>query len=54
LEKPIGPGWHPIPDPRKPVQKWCPIKEGIPGEEVIDVFDVMEYPSASEDEDEEE
>ena len=36
----------------KPTQKWCPIKEGIPGEKVIEVFDVIPYPESDEDEDE--
>jgi hypothetical protein len=34
----------------KPMQTWCPIKEGIPGEKVIDVFDVMDYPDFSDEE----
>jgi hypothetical protein len=50
--KPIEPGWHPTPDARKPVQKWCPINDGIPGEKVIRVFDVIDYPSDSDDEEE--
>jgi len=30
-------------DTQKPIQRWCPIKEGMPGEEVTDVFDVIDY-----------
>jgi hypothetical protein len=33
----------------KPMQKWCPIKEGIPGEKVTYVFDVIDYPIDDED-----
>ena len=29
-------------DTQKPIQRWCPIKEGMPGE-VTDVFDVIDY-----------
>jgi hypothetical protein len=39
-----------MPDTGKPPQKWCPIKEGIPGEKVIDVFDVIDYPDFSDEE----
>ena len=38
------------PNTGKPTQKWCPIKEGIPGEKVIDVFDVIDRPVEDEEE----
>jgi hypothetical protein len=38
------------PDTGKPLHKWCPIKEGIPGEKVIDIFDVIDYPDFSDEE----
>lgn len=41
------------PSTGKPTQKWCPIKEGIPGEKVTNVFDVIDYrPWEHDDEDE--
>jgi hypothetical protein len=39
------------PDTGKPTQKWCPIKDGIPGEKVTHVFDVIDFPP-DDDEDE--
>jgi hypothetical protein len=43
------------PNTGKPTQTWCPIKEGIPGEKVINVFDVIDFPlDDEEDYDEEE
>jgi hypothetical protein len=36
----------------KPTQTWCPIKDGIPGEKVINEFDVIEL-SSDDDEDDE-
>jgi hypothetical protein len=38
------------PDTGKPTQKWCPIKDGIPGEKVTHVFDVIVPPADDEDE----
>jgi len=39
------------PDTGKPTEKWCPIKDGIPGKKVTNVFDFIDFPPPdSEDE----
>ena len=39
------------PDTGKATQKWCPIKDGIPGEKVTNVFDIIDFLPDDDDDD---